>query len=204
MNHERVTYVGSCLHTRERAIKKLSRSHLYYFIANLAISPAATPLWLIQCSQGHINILIRRICGQSLWEQPTILPRVHTDPAVLINAGCRLSQEVDVVAGLLHVEQEEDWDGGEGKHCKPDEGQDVCHYDKLLKEKEGRFVSLCGQVSESEKKIRQTRIQCLSLTSSSPSLIISTPRHVLTVRLRQRPHWVLLNSPKVCLTALVA
>lgn len=52
---------------------------------------------------------------------------------MLINAGCCFSQEVYVVAGLLHVEQEEDRDGSEGKHCQPDESQDVRHYDKLLK-----------------------------------------------------------------------
>lgn len=34
------------------------------------------------------------------------------------------------MAGLLHVEQEEDWDSSEGKHCQQDEGQDVRHYDK--------------------------------------------------------------------------
>lgn len=52
---------------------------------------------------------------------------------MLINAGGCFSQDVDVVAGLLHVEQEEDWDSSEGKHCQPDEGQDVRHYDKLVK-----------------------------------------------------------------------
>ena len=52
---------------------------------------------------------------------------------MLINAGAGFSQDVDIVAGLLHVEQEEDWDSSEGKHCQPDEGQDVRHNDKLLK-----------------------------------------------------------------------
>ena len=50
---------------------------------------------------------------------------------MLINAGGCFSQDVDVVAGLLHVEQEVDRDGSEGKHCQPDEGQDVRHYDEL-------------------------------------------------------------------------
>lgn len=52
---------------------------------------------------------------------------------MLINAGRGFSQDVDVVTGLLHVEQEEDWDNSEGKHHQPDEGQDVCHYNKLIK-----------------------------------------------------------------------
>ena len=50
---------------------------------------------------------------------------------MLINAGGCFSQDVDIVAGLLHVEQEVDRDGSEGKHCQPDEGQDVRHYDEL-------------------------------------------------------------------------
>lgn len=52
---------------------------------------------------------------------------------MLINAGGCFSQDVDVVASLLHVEQEEDRDGGEGEHRQPDEGQDERHDDKLLK-----------------------------------------------------------------------
>lgn len=43
-------------------------------------------------------------CGQSLQEQRTILPGIHANPAVLINAGGRFSKDVDGVAGLLHVE----------------------------------------------------------------------------------------------------
>ena len=82
--------------------------------------------------RAHINILIRWSSGQSLSEQRTILPGVHANPAVLINAGGCLSQDVDVVAGLLHVEQEEDRDGTEGEHRQPDEGQDIRHYDELL------------------------------------------------------------------------
>lgn len=52
---------------------------------------------------------------------------------MLINAGGCFSQDVDVVAGLLHVEQEEHWDSSEGEYCQPNEGQDVRHYDELLK-----------------------------------------------------------------------
>lgn len=61
---------------------------------------------------------------------------------MLIDAGGGLSQDVDVVTGLLHVEQEEDWDGGEGEHPKPDEGQDVRHYDELLKQEGYGSVAL--------------------------------------------------------------
>lgn len=50
---------------------------------------------------------------------------------MLINAGGCLGQDVDVVAGLLHVEQEEDRYGGDGEYGQPDEGQDVRHNDKL-------------------------------------------------------------------------
>lgn len=50
---------------------------------------------------------------------------------MLVNAGGGFSQDVDVVAGLLHVEEEEDRDGAEGKHHQPDEGQDIRHDDKL-------------------------------------------------------------------------
>ena len=60
---------------------------------------------------------------------------------MLINAGGSFGQDVDGVAGLLHVEQEEDWDSTEGKHSQPDEGQDVCHYDELLKKKGYRTVA---------------------------------------------------------------
>lgn len=56
---------------------------------------------------------------------------------MLINDGGGFSQDVDGVAGLLHVEQEEDWDSSEGKHPQPDEGQDVRHYDELLWQKSG-------------------------------------------------------------------
>lgn len=49
-------------------------------------------------------MLIRRTRGQSLGEQRTVLPGIHANPAVLINAGGCFSQDVDVVAGLLHVE----------------------------------------------------------------------------------------------------
>lgn len=76
--------------------------------------------------QGHSTSL----AWHCIPRKQTILPGVHADPAMLINAGCCFSQNVDVVAGLLHVEQEQDGDGSEGKHCQPDEGQDVRHYDK--------------------------------------------------------------------------
>lgn len=79
-------------------------------------------------------MLIRGTCGQPLKEQPTILPGVHANPAVLIDAGGGLSQHIDVVTGLLHVEQEEDWDGSKGEHREPDEAQDVRRYDELLKQ----------------------------------------------------------------------
>lgn len=77
--------------------------------------------------------------GQSLSEQRTILPGVHANPAMLINAGCCFSQDVDGVTGLLHVEQEVDWDSSEGKHCQPDKGQYVRHYDKLLEKQRSHF-----------------------------------------------------------------
>lgn len=64
---------------------------------------------------------------------------------MLINAGGCFSQDVDVVAGLLHVEQEEHWDSSEGEYCQPNEGQDVRHYDELLKLKVQHIRSeTCG------------------------------------------------------------
>lgn len=59
---------------------------------------------MINFCHVNINILIRRTRGQSLGEQRTVLPGIHANPAVLINAGGCFSQDVDVVAGLLHVE----------------------------------------------------------------------------------------------------
>lgn len=75
-------------------------------------------------------------CHQSLQEQLTELPGVHADPAVLIDAWGGFSQDVDSVTGLLHVEQEVDWDSREGEDNQPDEGQDVRHYDELVKLRE--------------------------------------------------------------------
>lgn len=60
---------------------------------------------------------------------------------MLINAGGGFSQDVDVVAGVLHVEQKEDGDSREGKHRQPDEGQDVCDYNELLKQEGYRLVA---------------------------------------------------------------
>lgn len=74
------------------------------------------------------------MAGRYTWAPRTVLPGVHANPVVLIDAGGGFSQDVDVVAGLLHVEQEVDRDSGEGKHRQPDEGQDVRHDDKLWKE----------------------------------------------------------------------
>lgn len=66
---------------------------------------------------------------------------------MLINAGGCFRQDVDGVAGLLHIEQEEDWDSTEGKHRQPDEGQDVRHYDELLQQK-----SAAHKVTESQHR----------------------------------------------------
>lgn len=76
--------------------------------------------------QGHPT----RLSWHGIPREQTELPGVHTDPAMLIDAGGGFSQDVDSVAGLLHVKQEVDRDCRKGKDNQPDEGQDVRHNDE--------------------------------------------------------------------------
>ena len=55
---------------------------------------------------------------------------------MLVDAGGGLSQQVDVVTRLLHVEEEEDRDGTEGEHTEPDDRQDVGRDDELGEEEQ--------------------------------------------------------------------
>ena len=66
---------------------------------------------------------------------------------MLVDAGCRLSQDVDGVAGLCHVEEEEDGYGCKGKHRQPDHCQDVCHNDELCSRTQSRrSQEVIGQI----------------------------------------------------------
>lgn len=57
----------------------------------------------------------------------TVLPRIH---AQLVDTRWRLRQNVDGVAGGVHVVQEVDGQGGEGEHQHPQHGQYVRqHYE---------------------------------------------------------------------------
>ena len=55
---------------------------------------------------------------------------------MLVDAGGGLSQQVDVVTRLRHVEEEEDRDGAEGKHAEPDDRQHVGRDDELGEEEQ--------------------------------------------------------------------
>lgn len=58
----------------------------------------------------------------------TVLPGVH---AKLVDASRRLGQHVDGAAGGVHVIEEVDGQGGEGKHQHPEHGQQVSRHDEL-------------------------------------------------------------------------
>ena len=55
---------------------------------------------------------------------------------MLVDAGGGLSQQVDVVTRLRHVEEEEDRDGAEGEDAEPDDRQDVGRDDELSEEEQ--------------------------------------------------------------------
>lgn len=57
----------------------------------------------------------------------TILPRINTE---LVDARWGLSQYVNGVAGGIHVVEEVDRQGREGKHQHPQDSQHICdHYE---------------------------------------------------------------------------
>ena len=102
-----------------------------------------------------------RICTDvfRLEEKLTILPSIHANPCVLVDAGGGLGQDVDGMAGVLHVVEEVNWDGGHCEHCQPDDRQDVRHYDEL----EGRRRPSSQEVGECVKM--ECRSCCLYITN---------------------------------------
>lgn len=74
----------------------------------------------------------------------TILPRVNTE---LVDASWRLSQNVNGVAGGVHVVEEVDRQGREGKHQHPQDSQHICDHYELDEQSKHK-----GASSASEKR----------------------------------------------------